>query len=95
MFFFSLCIYLNRQTVSPCLCFYMLHLPTPSLTTQTTQTHNSPQLKQTVTAVRPLGSSAGNGYPQQFPHDMARECEAASRKTRIQTQGNERALLSW
>lgn len=26
---------------------------------------------------------------------MARECEAASRKTRIQTQGNERALLSW
>ena len=64
---------------------YPLTAPIPPTTTTT----------HAVTAVRPLGSTAGPGFPQAFPHDMARECEAASRKTRIQTQGNERALLSW
>ncbi|GAB5035819.1 dna polymerase alpha catalytic [Nannochloropsis oceanica] len=58
-------------------------------------TETGPQHIRQVTAVRPLGGSAGPGHPAAFPHDMAREVEAQSRKTRIQTQGNERALLSW
>lgn len=58
-------------------------------------TETGPHHIRQVTAVRPLGSSAGPGHPTAFPHDMAREVEAQSRKTRIQTQGNERALLSW
>jgi DNA polymerase alpha subunit A len=58
-------------------------------------TDTQPQHIRQVTAVRPLGTTAGSGYPSSFPHDIAREVEAQSKKTRIQTQGNERALLSW
>ena len=58
-------------------------------------TETSPKHIKQVTAVRPLGTSAGSGYPAVFPHDIAREVEGQAKKTRIQTQGNERALLSW
>lgn len=48
-----------------------------------------------ITAIRPLGQSAGPGYPSVFPHDMAEEVKRMQGKTQIVTMMNERALLSW
>ena len=47
-----------------------------------------------LTAIRPLGISAGENYPAKFPHDM-QNCIESHARTKVQVQGNERALLSW
>lgn len=48
-----------------------------------------------MTAIRPLGQSAGPGFPAVFPHDMEQEIKIQANRTNVIKQVNERALLSW